>query len=174
MLFYSSAALAQNASTQMPRVESSPDTHPTPNSVFFEGLGSGVFYSINYERRFLDDLGVRVGFSYFPGIGDPASGSGGLGIRIYQPPTWIVPITASYLGVRSGKHALELGGGPSVTYATGNSPESGPGAFGSFLVGYRLHPIGGAGFQLRVGVMGLVGRSIGLLPWGYLSMGAGF
>jgi hypothetical protein len=39
------------------------------NQVYFEFLGAGLFYSINYERKILNtlknDLNVRVGFSYF-------------------------------------------------------------------------------------------------------------
>src|SRR4051812_34428244 len=30
---------------------------PAPNSIYAEGLGAGLAYSINYERMVLDDLG---------------------------------------------------------------------------------------------------------------------
>ena len=57
--------------------------------------------------------------------------------------------------------------------------------YGDALVGYRIHPVDGAGFQFRIGLMALVGRGlslsaeadptdIGVLPWGYLSLGASF
>jgi hypothetical protein len=52
------------------------------------------------------------------------------------------------------------------------------------MVGYRLHPVDGAGFQFRVGLMALIGeglalsnpdpKSLGVLPWGYISLGASF
>jgi hypothetical protein len=52
------------------------------------------------------------------------------------------------------------------------------------LVGYRSHPVGGAGFQFRVGAMAMAGEGLslssdnpdgfGVLPWLYLSAGAGF
>jgi hypothetical protein len=52
------------------------------------------------------------------------------------------------------------------------------------MVGYRLHPVGDAGFMFRVGAMALVGKGlslstgdpekIGVLPWLYLSLGASF
>ena len=41
--------------------EADPKTRPAPNSVFAEMLGAGVWYSVNYERRVIDDLGVRAG-----------------------------------------------------------------------------------------------------------------
>jgi hypothetical protein len=52
------------------------------------------------------------------------------------------------------------------------------------MVGYRLQPVDHAGFQFRVGLMALAGnglglsspdpKTIGILPWGYLSVGASF
>ena len=50
--------------------------HPAPNSIYLEGLGAGLAYSLNYERRVIDDLGVRVGFSYLSvSAGASAGGS---------------------------------------------------------------------------------------------------
>ena len=56
--------------------------------------------------------------------------------------------------------------------------------YGTLMLGYRLHPVGGAGFQFRIGMMALIGPglnvfgddpySVGVLPWGYISFGAGF
>jgi hypothetical protein len=61
---------------------------------------------------------------------------------------------------------------------------SGFSPLGTALVGYRLHPRGHAGFQFRVGAMAMMGQglslsasnpgSFGVLPWLYLSAGAGF
>src|SRR4051812_37775327 len=34
------------------------------NAVYVEGLGAGLFYSVNYERVF-GDFAPRIGFSYF-------------------------------------------------------------------------------------------------------------
>jgi hypothetical protein len=52
-------------------------------------------------------------------------------------------------------------------------------AFGTTMVGYRLHPVGDAGFMFRVGAMALIGKGlslsagdpekIGVLPWLYRS-----
>jgi len=169
------APAVASAQDTAPRVPAGPPgeagDHPAPNSVFFEGLGSAVLYSINYERRVIDDLGLRIGLSNISELGSRGN-SGGLGISVYFPSTWLVPLTASYLGVRSGRHTFEFGGGPTLSYSK-DPIDGGFGGFGSVFVGYRLHPVNGTGFQLRVGAMGLVG-SFGVVPWGYLSLGAGF
>ncbi|MDI3291975.1 hypothetical protein [Polyangium sp. 15x6] len=162
---------------------------PAPNSIYAEGLGAGLWYSLNYERRVIDDLGVRVGISY---ISIGATVSAGSSSSSASASLLTFPITASYLGVRSGKHALEVGGGVSVTYASAQASNSfgasasgsGIGAYGSAMVGYRLHPVDGAGFQFRVGAMALIGpgfnvfgddpTAFGVLPFGYISLGAGF
>ena len=34
------------------------------NSVFAEGLGPGLLYSLNYERTLENDFGLRLGVSY--------------------------------------------------------------------------------------------------------------
>ncbi len=160
---------------------------PAPNSVFLEGMGSGLFYSLNYERRVIDDVGVRAGFSYMS-IGSEATSGG---TTASASATYVtVPITASYLGVRGRRSGLEVGGGLTLAYASGSastgvSSASGSGMtpIGTAMVGYRLHPVDGAGFQLRVGLMALAAKGFsfdpdpnkfGVLPWFYLSMGAGF
>ena len=166
-----------------------PKTRPAPNSIYVEGLGAGIWYSFNYERRVIDDLGVRAGFSYISygaKVTSPNGGTTSAGVTLLN-----FPITASYLGIRSGKHALELGGGVTITHASGTvtsgslgASGSGIGAFGNAIVGYRLHPVGRAGFNFRIGAMALVGRgfsltnndptAFGVLPFGYMSMGASF
>src|ERR1700722_17342599 len=45
------------------------------NSVFAEGLGAAILYSVNYERMVIDQLGVRVGLSYFA-VGATANAGG--------------------------------------------------------------------------------------------------
>src|SRR5208282_3112134 len=76
-----------------------------PNSIYAEGLGAALLYSINYERLIIDDLAARVGFSYFP------LSAGGV-----SSTSLFFPITLSYIGLHSGKHALELGGGVTLLY----------------------------------------------------------
>lgn len=155
-----------------------------PNSVYAEGLGAGLVYSFNYERLVVEDLGVRGGISYMSFSANAGSDSASA--------TFItVPVTASYLGVGSKRNMLEIGGGMTFAYAGGSASGVGYSSSGSgltvlpdVLIGYRLHPVDGAGFQFRVGAMAFVGKGlgfdvndpdkIGVLPWFYLSLGASF
>jgi hypothetical protein len=155
-----------------------------PNSINAEGLGAGLVYSFNYERLVDEDLGVRAGFSYM-------SFSASVGTSSASSTFMTFPIEVSYLGVGSAHHILELGGGMSLLYASGSasgvgysSSGSGMGFLPNLMIGYRLHPVDGAGFQLRVGSMVFIGKGlgfdvtdpnkIGFLPWPYLSLGASF
>lgn len=164
---------------------------PAPNSVFAEMLGAGVWYSVNYERRVIDDLGVRAGLSYMTFGASASSGTttASVGYSMFN-----IPVTAEYLGVRSGKHGLEAGGGVTLSWVGGSANVTSGGTtttasgsvlnpFGTVFVGYRLHPVGRAGFQFRIGAMGLIGRgfnlktadpSFGVLPYGYMSLGGSF
>jgi hypothetical protein len=161
---------------------------PAANSVFLEGLGAGLFYSVNYERRVIDDLGVRAGFGY---VSLTTSASAGGAEATSSASYLTIPITASYLGVRGRRSGLELGGGMTLAYTGAAassgvvaSSDSGMSAIGTAMVGYRLHPVDHAGFQFRVGVMALAAKGLslsnpdpnafGVLPWFYLSAGAGF
>jgi hypothetical protein len=168
-----------------PRAE---EPKPAPNSIYAEGLGAGLVYSLNYERLVIDDLAVRAGFSYMSfGASSTTNGETASASATFMT----FPITASYLGVRSGKHALELGGGATILSASGSASApgvstsaSGLGALGTAMVGYRLHPLEGAGFNFRVGAMALMGNGVslsasndggfGMIPWFYLSLGASF
>ena len=165
-----------------------PEPAPAENSIYIEGLGAGLFYSLNYERLVVEQLAVRIGFSYTSwGASATAGSSSSSASSTYLT----FPITASYIGVRGGKHSLELGGGMTLVYASGSASAGGVSATGSgaaplgiLMVGYRLHPIGRAGFQFRVGAMALIGQglslsdpdpdALGMLPWAYMSLGASF
>jgi hypothetical protein len=159
-----------------------------PNSIFAEGLGAAIAYSINYERMVIDQLGVRVGFSYLS-IGSSASAGG---TSSSASATYIfVPVTASYVGIRSGRSALELGAGVTMLYVSGSAnaagvATSGAGVvpYGVAMIGYRNQPVGHAGFMFRIGANALVAPglglqnpnpgSLGVIPWPYISLGASF
>lgn len=81
------------------------------NTIYAEGLGAGGAYSINYERSIFNELGTHLGFSYWS---VSASASGGGQTASASGSFIAVPITASYLGISSGAHALELGGGVTI------------------------------------------------------------
>jgi hypothetical protein len=152
------------------------------NSIFVEGGGAGLAYSVNYERIFENDIGLRVGFSYLSVSATSGSASANATV-------WTVPVLANYVGLSSGNHALELGGGATIVGFSGaasawgySASGSGPAVLGTVLLGYRRQPPGG-GFQFRIGVEALVGKglalsesnrdpnSLGVLPWGYVSFG---
>ena len=63
------------------------------NSLFIEGGGPGLLYSLNYELLFDDDFGIRVGFSYQSLRPAPPSIGGGNA----SPRLITVPILATYL-----------------------------------------------------------------------------
>jgi hypothetical protein len=166
--------------------------HPSPNSVYLEGLGAGLLYSLNYERMVNDDLGVRIGFSYMSfsaASSDPTTGQS----TSASTSIVAVPITASYIGLRGRKSSLELGGGAEMIYVASSSGSSSLGVSASgagivpagiAMVGYRLHPVDNPGFQFRIGVMGIFGPglslssnnpgAVGVIPWPYISFGASF
>jgi hypothetical protein len=157
---------------------------PAKNAVFLEGLGPGLLYSVNYERLVVDGLAVRIGFSY---LSMSASATSGGTTATASASFFTIPLTATYVGLRG----LEVGGGMTILHTSGSGSSVGVSASGSgfaplgvALVGYRLHPDNGAGFQFRVGAMAMMGEGLslstdnpggfGVLPWLYLSAGAGF
>jgi hypothetical protein len=177
------AALLMSTVTALPITARASSERSAKNSIFVEGLGAGVAYSVNYERLVLNDLGVRAGLSYMSfsaSVGDVSASSSML----------LIPLTANYIGISSGSHALEIGAGPTLFYGSGsassmgiNTEGSGMSALGTLALGYRLQPTDG-GFQFRAGVNGLFGpgmsfsqtdpTSWGIIPWGYLSLGGTF
>src|SRR5579862_4629726 len=73
--------------------------HLAPNSVYVEGLGAAILYSINYERVIADQVAVRGGFAYFSAS---ASANDGAMTTSSASSTYVfIPVTASYLGIRS-------------------------------------------------------------------------
>jgi len=159
------------------------DEMPAQNTIYAEGLGAGLAYSLNYERRVIDELGLRAGFSYLSVSATAGSASSSSTYTTF-------PLTVSYLGLHSRKATFEVGGGMTLAYASGSASAlgattsgSGMTPYGTAFVGYRLHPVGG-GFNFRIGAMALVGKGlslssndpskIGILPWGYISFGASF
>jgi hypothetical protein len=154
------------------------------NSFFVEAGGPGLLYSLNYERIVERDFGLRIGFSYTSLSATATSG----GSTASASAAFVtVPVIVSYLGLSSGSHALELGAGGTMVYASGSASSgglatsgSGMGALGTVLLGYRRQPVDG-GFQFRVGIEALMGKGLalsnpdpnafGVLPWMYMSFG---
>jgi hypothetical protein len=146
----------------------------SPNVVFAEALGSGLLYSVNYER-IIDawNVGLRGGLSYFTYAVSSYGSSGNLTLVTF-------PVVASYyLGWRS--HHLQLGLGGTVLYtdvATDSQgtkfdgERSGVGVAATGVVGYRFIPRDG-GLSFGVGFTPLV-RTSRFLPWGGANVGYAF
>lgn len=150
------------------------------NSIYVEGLGPGLLYSVNYER-ILGDFALRGGFGY---VSLGASVNDGMGSGGSSRASLItVPLTATYIGIGSKKHIFELGGGITVvhvgagvdTFATDESKSASASAtefLGHFVFGYRLQPPEG-GFMLRTGISPIFGGGV-VIPLPYIALGGTF
>lgn len=115
------------------------------DAIFLEGLGSGIFYSFNYDWRFKDQskgLGAKIGLGY-------------TGIDGFKLAT--IPIGFNYL-LGKKRNFLELGFGTTVillsrtnsTAATTDPRISGTGLMLNGIIGYRT--VSKTGFLLRAGL----------------------
>jgi hypothetical protein len=148
---------------------------PASNVVFFEPLGNGLLYSLDYER-FLSPapFGLRAGASFFTWQVSSSQGAGNLTLATF-------PFVASfYYG--PAPHKLQLGLGATILYfgastdSTGAKYEgsaTGLGFAATGVVGYRYLPPDG-GFTFGVGFTPLYRTQKGFLPWGGASAGWAF
>jgi hypothetical protein len=145
------------------------------NEIFFEALGSGLLYSLNYERIFDRwNIGLRAGASYFTYAVSSYNRSGNLTLVSF-------PVLASYYYSLWRGHHLQFGLGATVLY-TGvatdslgtsfDAERSGFGLAASAIVGYRYMPRDG-GVSFGIGFTPLV-RASKLLPWGGANVGYAF
>lgn len=141
------------------------------NTIFFEGLGNGILYTINYDRMVADTWSARVGLMQIS-VDEIDVDSGGLTQATVS--LRLVPITANKLK-GEGNHKLELGIGPMLILVSGDIEDTGgidgAGVGVTGTVGYRYQrPDGGINF--RIGLTPLFTPSF--LPWGGLSLGYTF
>jgi len=137
------------------------------NGLYVELGGNGGVWSLNYERFVTDDVSLRVGGSY-----TSISDSLGTSVSLLT-----FPLTASWLGLRSGNHALEVGAGVVFASATVSTSSFGAEAFGSGVIGtgilgYRYAPLDG-GFNLRIAFTPLFGEG-GFFASGGVALGGLF
>lgn len=133
------------------------------NSIFLEGGGTAVWYSLNYERQFsinpMNRIALGTGISLIP-------------LR-FSDTNFVGLLSAGYL--YGYKHNLETGVSAGYNFLQ-------PEFIGSLRIGYRYEASGG--FQFRIGFSPIYGKFVetGLpeydgkmfLPWGYLSVGYTF
>ena len=146
---------------------------------FFELLGPGAAYSVNYDTRFSkhpDGWGGRAGISYYSESGEHL---------------FTVPLVINYLAGKHGKY-FEVGAG--ITYFNVNSNDvffnndnyevydSGGyylkrknhnGILGTLDFGYRYQPVDG-GFSLRTGFSPVISSDSVIPWWPYVSLGYSF
>jgi hypothetical protein len=143
------------------------------NSVYAEGLGPGVVYSLDYDRV-IGAFAGRAGVGVVVGRETSSSGSSKL-----LPLLLTIPITVSYVGGGTDWDMFEAGAGLVVTHvaprvSTAYVKERQTATttvLGTVFLGYRYQPPSG-GFMFRVGASALAGR-YGVLPlWPYLALGA--
>jgi hypothetical protein len=156
------------AARQQPQTEE----RTANNSLYAEGLGPGLIYSLNYDRTF-GDFAARIGFGYFSLSATAGSSSASVSYLT-------VPMTVSYLGIGSKKHIFELGAGASILHVGAGASSFGVESSSSSatevlpvgIIGYRMQPADG-GFMLRTGISPVVaGGSV--LPWPYIALGGTF
>ncbi len=151
------------------------DTTPiTPawNSLFLEGAGSGLAYTLNYERLLSSSFGLRLGFGYLP-----VSAKNKSGVLEHASIT-SAPLTASWFPFSGGdtvsSDKLELGAGLSyvdLTKAVEGFPVVNSIGY-TIIVGYRYQPYDG-GVLFRVAFTPVILEG-GFHAWGGISLGLGF
>jgi hypothetical protein len=122
------------------------------NTVFVELGGNGFFYSINYERSIIQNLFLRIGFSYVPLSGENRF-------------TTIPLILNCNIGEES--HRFEVGLG-----ITGFIADSVRPVFTGRL-GYSYQPLEG-GFNFKIAYTPFFSRLIFAPIWSGISIGWGF
>ncbi len=142
------------------------------NAVYVELLGNGGFYTLNYERRIIEPLTLRIGFGFI-------SVSATAGSSTSRASLLSIPIMANYIGLGNDRHHLELGGGLLLLYASASVSSAGTAASGSgfgvggtLTTGYRYQPREG-GFLFRAGFTPMFGSG-GFQAWGGASFGGAF
>jgi len=121
------------------------------NAIYIEGLGNGIFYSLNYERSIQSNISIRSGLSYFVLFGEAEHKSTGEKEEVFAE---IVtsPIMLNYF-IGKGNHKVEIGGGMVLFSLRGQSSE-----------------VSSNGIKFKVGVFSLL---TGTLGWRYQPRGGG-
>jgi hypothetical protein len=125
------------------------DSSFSRNAIYVEGFGSGLAYSINYEYRITEQIGLRAGFSSWSMTPIFFFSSG-------KSTFTELPLLVNYLVGRHRDH-LELGLGMLVGFSStegelfwGNEYSSkGHFILGTAAIGFRMEPKNG-GFMFRI------------------------
>jgi hypothetical protein len=128
------------------------------NAIFFELGGAALVYSVNYEHRFIPELGLRAGAGVVP-------------LCIFDSCESFVVVPVSMYGIiGEGSHRLELGGGFTVTSLHDNDAQ-----FAVPDIAYRYERReGGLQFRAAFTPMFRLRRLSEAFPWGGVSFGYGW
>lgn len=157
---------------------SAPSGPSAPNVVFAEALGSGLLYSVNYERRLpWFELGLRAGASFFTYAVSSYGGSGNLvlvsfPLQVTYDPSFSARYPAHRLHAALGATVLYLDAASDSRGTSFGGDGAGLGVAAAGALGYRFLPPDG-GFTFAVAFTPLV-RPTGFLPWGGASAGWAF
>jgi len=119
------------------------------NTIYFELLGNGLVYSLNYDRMVTDNISVRAGYGGLT-VSNSTVSSGVIVTEDIK--ITLIPVLANYLR-GEGNHKLEIGGGivlVSLDY-TGNVADvdfslAADGAIPTGNLGYRYQKSEGGFF----------------------------
>ncbi len=78
---------------------------PVWNNIYAEALGTGLVYTLNYERLLSQSFGLRVGFGYLPVSAEKKSGA-----TVSESAT-SAPLTLSWFPFGASSSKLEIGAG---------------------------------------------------------------
>ncbi|HEX8244785.1 MAG TPA: hypothetical protein VF541_14860 [Longimicrobium sp.] len=135
------------------------------NTFFVELLGNAALYSLNYERFFTPQLGVRIGAMYIQADDDAGD----------QVSVGLFPVMATYLLGQGNSH-FEVGAGLGFGTAGIESTDIGDdwdsAVYGTATFGYRYQkPAGGVIF--RAGFTPIIASGT-VVPWVGASVGYAF
>ena len=143
-------------------------TDRPPQAVFAEIFGRSLDFSLNYDRRFLNQVD---GWGFCVGVGVLGSDEIDDNSNYFS-----IPASINYLAGRNGKY-LEVGAGLTYFNAaidnTGGAISSGSSVIGTFIIGYRNQPIRG-GFMFRAGFSPVILKNSFIPYYPYVSFGYNF
>ncbi|HET7229834.1 MAG TPA: hypothetical protein VFJ16_07525 [Longimicrobium sp.] len=161
------ALTAGTAAAQTATPTPEPVAGPVAKNTFYvELLGNAAVYSLNYERFFTPQLGIRVGGMFLRGEDDSGD----------EATIGIFPVMATYL-LGEGNSHFETGLGVGILTASANIDEidedfSGSDLYATATLGYRYQkPTGGVIFRAGFTPAYASGTFI---PWVGASVGYAF
>lgn len=143
-------------------------TGPAWNSIYAEALGTGLVYTLNYERLLSQSFGLRLGFGYLPVSAEKKNGT-----TVSESAT-SAPLTLSWFPFGASSSKLEIGAGLSyidLTKSVRGFPQVNSIGYAG-IIGYRYEDEDG-GFLFRAGFTPIILLG-GFYAWGGASVGYAF